>query len=870
MAKKGRKKSGLRIVLPLLLLAVGAAAFFMYRRGHNFALEQEMAGKSYVETAVTRGTIRETITGSGTLSRDDPEDVVIPTGYTIDRILVDTGDTVAQGQALATVELNSLRTAIADIQSSIATIDEELGDIGDESEDKTVRSPISGRVKAIYIRSGEEAGEIVRARGALMLLSMDGLMQVSLPGNASVRPGESCTVTADGGVQYEGTAASSTVEALVVTIPDEEALPGTAVQVTRTADGAALGSGELQVHAPWQVTEMSGTAGEIYVSVNEKVSSDSRLLKLTGVKDTAKQEELLAKRADLAEALATMLAIETDGVIRSDRAGTVTAVLVSEGETVTKSSGAVQGSLQDQASGAGAYAQAYSLTAASSGDRRPVSAASMASSGGSRPSGRKGGPLLLLADEAGAEEAGTILPAGGTDGGTVTSAGTGDGGTETSADTGGGEGGPAPEVTQAPAAETVPIAIGSVAIPLRQPEADSQMSKEELAAAFDSDAAYIDGLSWNMSGGSGEAVVVIRARGGFVFPSDVQVRSGGGAVASQSVEDGGSRLVVRVNCPVAVPGDGTGASEQPASEQNASEQNASEQNTSEQNTSDAGAVSAGPTPSPLPSGVPGDVTVPSGITVPDTGSTADTTGTGTFSIPSGVDSSAYSSYSLPGSISIGSLGSGAYSGYSLSQGTGDLSGLGTQAGAAAGAASLYSAYETPGFQVAPDSDMKLVINIDELDILSVSEGQSAEVELDAMDGELFTGTVTSVSREGVNTGGSTKYAVTLMLARDERMLPGMSATASVTVREAENVLTLPADALGEDAEGAYVFTSVGEDGKLSGKKHVKTGLATENRVEITEGVEEGETVRYEELPGDDIMENLFEYGNMGGMRDRDA
>ncbi len=843
MAKRGKKKRGIRAVwLFLFLLAAGAGAFLMYRRSEKLKNARETAGNDYRETAAWRGAIRETITGSGVLSRDDSVDVVIPTGYKIDRIMVETGDPVTVGQALASVDLNSLRSAIADVQSSISSVDEELGGLGEDSDDKTVRSPIAGRVKAIYIEPGEEAGDIVRSRGSLMLLSTDGLMQVLLPANADIRPGERCTVAEDGGASYEGVAGTVTQDVLVVTIPDDEALPGTAVQVTRSADGTLLGSGELSVHAPWQVTEMSGTAGEIYVSVNEKISADGRLLRLNNVKDTAKQEELLAKREDLTKALGIMLAIEKDGVIRSDFSGTVTAILVTEGEPVTKQAGTVQdGSFQNQGSLYGNYAGMFSQTASegTAGTiKRKKSAGSLTYQ--SRGKGR----FLRLSD----------VPAE----------------VET------------PAAAEVPAEGEIPaVPIGQVGIPLRIPSADNQMGTSELAAAFDNDAARIENLSWSLDGTECTARVTIAAKDGYVFQSDVQpLVNGGNAYVS---ENSGSRIVVTVNYQVGPPsqeaGDGTPAGE------------------TESGTDAAGQVPSDPSSDPQPSAqpggdpqpsgqIPGDTQIPSqtsgdtqtgqnlpsglpsGIPLPG-GDTGETTLPGGVTIPDGVNPSDYGSFSLPGSISIGNLGSmgsiGAFSypGYSLPQGLGDYSGMDTQAGLAGDAAVLYSAYETAGFKVAPDTDMKLIINVDELDILSVAEGQAAEIELDALEGELFTGTVTSVSREGVNTGGSTKYAVTLTVLRDERMLTGMSATATVTVREEENALIVPADALGEDTEGTYVWTSLGDDGKLSGKKRVKTGLSTEEQVEILEGLEDGESVWYEELPGDEILGNPFGYGSMG-------
>lgn len=73
---------------------------------------------------------------------------------------------------------------------------------------------------------------------------------------------------------------------------------------------------------------------------------------------------------------------------------------------------------------------------------------------------------------------------------------------------------------------------------------------------------------------------------------------------------------------------------------------------------------------------------------------------------------------------------------------------------------------------------------------------------------------------------------------------GMSASATISIEEAENVLLLPVDALQEEGGNTFVYTSRDKKGSLTGKVNVRTGLSGGNQVAITEGLEEGETVCY--------------------------
>lgn len=142
--------------------------------------------------------------------------------------------------------------------------------------------------------------------------------------------------------------------------------------------------------------------------------------------------------------------------------------------------------------------------------------------------------------------------------------------------------------------------------------------------------------------------------------------------------------------------------------------------------------------------------------------------------------------------------------------------------------------------------MTMSVSVDELDINSVEVGQTATVTMDALEDVTLEGTVESVSNSASSSGsGSAKYTVEISVPKQDGMLIGMSASATIVVEESENVVTLPVDALQENGNENYVYTSVDEDGNLSGEVTVETGLSDGDTVEITSGLEDGDTVYYE-------------------------
>lgn len=244
------------------------------------------------------------------------------------------------------------------------------------------------------------------------------------------------------------------------------------------------------------------------------------------------------------------------------------------------------------------------------------------------------------------------------------------------------------------------------------------------------------------------------------------------------------------------------------------------------------------------------------------GVSAITGSTGSQSGTSDSSASGMSGSSASGSAS-GTAGSG-NAGSASAASSGSVSSVGTTG------TSDYSLYETAAFSIASATEASVSINVDELDILSVKEGQTATVTLDALDGQEFEGTITEVSNEASSGNSSAKYPVTITFEKTEDMLLGMSASATIHVNEAEDAVLIPVDALQEKGNSTFVYTKKDSDGNLSGEVEVETGISNGSQVEITSGLEEGDTVYYLKAESSDTSSGQNMPGGMdgqGGMPD---
>ena len=151
------------------------------------------------------------------------------------------------------------------------------------------------------------------------------------------------------------------------------------------------------------------------------------------------------------------------------------------------------------------------------------------------------------------------------------------------------------------------------------------------------------------------------------------------------------------------------------------------------------------------------------------------------------------------------------------------------------------------------SYLEMSINVDELQISSISVGQKVQITADAVQDKTYVGTVTRVSMKGTSNGGTTTYPVTIRIDDTDGLRPGMNANAEIVVAEANNALVVPNAAV---VRGSYVLvtkdspSAANADTTMEAPEGfvyvpVKTGVSDDDYTQIVSGIQEGDTVGYD-------------------------
>ena len=323
-SKKQRRHKRIRtaaIIAGVLVVALVLGVTTLRRRvREQFALSDG----EVLSAQVQRGTISTLVSGSGMLENVDSEVVSAPAGVEVTEILVQFGDTVAEGDLLATVDMAGLRSAMSSLQDTLNDLDDDISAAEGDRVSSSITAGVSGRVKLLYAQEEDRVTDVMVENGALAVLSLDGYMAVDVETDA-LAEGDTVVVELSDGTQEDGVVESVVGGTATVLITDNGPLYGDSVTVM-TEDGSKVGEGSLYIHSPLAVTGYAGTVSRVNVKENQSVSASSSLFTLTDTSTSANYDALLQTRRETEEDLLELLEIQNRGGLPSPISGSVYSV----------------------------------------------------------------------------------------------------------------------------------------------------------------------------------------------------------------------------------------------------------------------------------------------------------------------------------------------------------------------------------------------------------------------------------------------------------------------------------------------------------------------------------------------------------------
>ncbi len=264
----------------IVALVVG---LFVFKFGRGSKSDEAMPA---LTTPVSRGDVELTITGSGTVEPNERYEIIPLVNGEIIESPYEVGDYVEKGSVVYSFDKTDAELNLKRQQNSMKSSTNTYNKTKKEAEKLTIKAPASGTVRDITIKSGDD----VDAMKQIATISNDRIMEVDVGFNreqiANIKVGDAATVT--------NSALMSTISGTVEHIDDSAIAQST---------GAALYNVTIVFENPGGVT----VGSELGASVNGQISS------------------VFGKAR-----------YSYDGVIKTEIAGTVSSLLVKNGDYVTK------------------------------------------------------------------------------------------------------------------------------------------------------------------------------------------------------------------------------------------------------------------------------------------------------------------------------------------------------------------------------------------------------------------------------------------------------------------------------------------------------------------------------------------------------
>ncbi|NMO89117.1 efflux RND transporter periplasmic adaptor subunit [Actinomycetospora sp. TBRC 11914] len=194
-----------------------------------------------------------------------------------------------------------------------------------------------------------------------------------------------------------------------------------------------------------------------------------------------------------------------------------------------------------------------------------------------------------------------------------------------------------------------------------------------------------------------------------------------------------------------------------------------------------------------------------------------------------------------------SISSGASSGQSTTTGSSTSSSSGSSSSSSSTTSSSSSTTQQTApavMTIANLQAMQVLAQVPELDVGKVANGQPVAVSVNALAGQKIPGSVTAINLLP-GSQSTVQYGTTVLMPTPPAgMRPGMSASVSITTRQATNVTFLPSAAvtpIGGADSGQATVQVLQPDGSTV-QRTIGTGLASDTVTQVTSGLQVGDLV----------------------------
>ena len=133
--KKIKASKIIKIVIAVILIGAILTGVILYLKSRVKEEYGSTRSANILSATVESGKISTTVYGTGRLQDDDTRTQTVPEGVKLSELRVAVGDTVQEGDVIASVDLPSVISAMSSTQADIDKLDAQIKDAAEEEID---------------------------------------------------------------------------------------------------------------------------------------------------------------------------------------------------------------------------------------------------------------------------------------------------------------------------------------------------------------------------------------------------------------------------------------------------------------------------------------------------------------------------------------------------------------------------------------------------------------------------------------------------------------------------------------------------------------------------------------------------------------
>ncbi|MBC2581651.1 biotin/lipoyl-binding protein [Clostridium sp. DJ247] len=157
---------------------VSAGGYFGYK---SYASKSTVTSNRIITNKVKKGNIDITVQATGTITSVNEVSVSSSNSGTIKNLSFKAGDPVKKGDVICNIDDSNAQQSVASAQNSLAQKNLELSNLEKSLDDLYIKAPIDGKVKSIFVSSGDNVKTAKQAYGALAIIVVNDSLEVQVP-----------------------------------------------------------------------------------------------------------------------------------------------------------------------------------------------------------------------------------------------------------------------------------------------------------------------------------------------------------------------------------------------------------------------------------------------------------------------------------------------------------------------------------------------------------------------------------------------------------------------------------------------------------------------------------------------------------------